>query len=261
MQTIKQYLNFSDFQIHLRRSGNLGFPIVLLHQTPLSSKMYERTLPYLGKQMQAFAFDTPGYGHSSPLNNDISLDNYAYRISLAIEKIGLEKFAIAGFATGSALAVVLAQNLGDKVSHLILSGTPLLSEKEINFYKKNLPEFNISKDGSHLLDIWNNRINSYGAEGGLEQIQMVLEESLCASGKINYALEAVIKDNIQERLKLINQKVLFLTLENDKLRSSNKKALSIVQNAQEIEIYDSFPQYCWTKPKAYAKIAFNFVLD
>ena len=73
MKIIKQYLTFSDYQIHLRRSGDYGFPLILLHQTPLSSRMYELTLPYLGERMQAIAFDTPGYGHSSPLNNKISL--------------------------------------------------------------------------------------------------------------------------------------------------------------------------------------------
>ena len=261
MKNLNQYITFSDFQIHLRRSGDSGFPIILLHQTPLSSKMYERTLPHLGKRMQAYAFDTPGYGLSSPLKNNISLNNYADTISLAIEKLELKKFALAGFATGSALAIALAQNLGDKVTHLILSGTPLLSEEEIIFYKKNLPELNIKNDGSHLVSIWNNRINSYGSEGGLEQIQMVLEESLSATGKIHYGLQAVINDNIEEKLKLIKQKVLFLTLVNDKLASSNKKAFSIVSHAEEIIIYDSFPQYCWTNPKSYANIIFDFVLD
>ena len=261
MKNIKQYITFSDFQIHLRRSGNSGFPIVLLHQTPLSSKMYDKTLPHLGERMQAFAFDTPGYGLSSPLGNIINLKNYADRISLAIERIGLKKFALAGFATGSALAITLAQDFGDRVTHLILSGTPILSEKEINFYSNNLPEFNIKHDGSHLVSIWKNRINSYGDEGGLEQIQMVLEESLSATGKISAGLQAVINDNIEERLKLIKQKVLFITLEKDKLASSNKKAFSLVNHAQEIVIYDSFPQYCWTHPKSYASIIFDFVLN
>ena len=90
---------------------------------------------------------------------------------------------------------------------------------------------------------------------------MVLEESLSATGKISAGLQAVINDNIEERLKLIKQKVLFITLEKDKLASSNKKAFSLVNHAQEIVIYDSFPQYCWTHPKSYASIIFDFVLN
>ena len=262
METTNQYLTFSEFQLHLRRSGSEGFPIVLLHQTPLSSRMFERVLPYLGQRMQAFAFDTPGYGNSSPLDkNNVNLQSYAHRISLAIEKLGLNQIAIAGFATGSALAITIAQNLGDKVTHLILSGTPLLSEEEIKYFSDNLPEKKIKKDGSHLGAMWNNRINSYGAEGGLDQIQMVIETSLTATGKMRYGLEAVIKDNIEEKLKLLKQKVLFLTLENDKLVSSNKKAALIVKHAREIIVSDSYPQLCWTNPELYADIIFDFVLD
>lgn len=261
MKIIKQYLTFSDYQIHLRRSGDFGSPLILLHQTPLSSRMYELTLPYLGERMQAVAFDTPGYGNSSPLSNKISLNNYAKRITSAIKKLGFDKFALAGFATGSALAIMLANNLGNKVTHLILSGTPILSDTEIDFYSKNLPDINPRLDGSHLNEIWKNRINSYGSEGGIDQIQMVLEESLSATGKIHSGLEAVLKIDIKEKLKLINQKVLFLTLENDKLATSNRRAASFVKHADELIIPDSLPQYCWTNPESYAKVIFNFVLD
>ena len=261
MEIISQYLTINKFQLHLRRSGRLGFPIVLLHQTPLSSKMFERTLPYIGKRMQAVAFDTPGYGYSSPLEERVSLENYSHRISLGIDKLGFDKLAIAGFATGSALAIAIAQKLGDRVTHLVLSGTPLLSESEIKFYSKNLPEKKIKLDGSHLVDVWNNRINFYGIEGGLDQIQMAIEASLSASGKLHYGLEAVVKDNIEERLKSLSQQVLFLTLDNDKLASSNKVAASIVKHAQEIVVNDSYPQLCWTNPESYAKIIFKFVLD
>ncbi|PPR78667.1 MAG: Haloalkane dehalogenase [Alphaproteobacteria bacterium MarineAlpha2_Bin1] len=260
MKIIKQYLTFSEYQIHLRKSGDSGFPLILLHQTPLSSRMFELTLPYIGKQMQAIAFDTPGYGQSSPLNNKISLNNYANRINYAIDSLGFNKFALASFATGSALAIKLANKLGNRVTHLILSGTPVLTKSEIDFYSKNLPCIKPRLDGSHLNHIWKNRINSYGSEGGIDQLQMVLEESLSATGKIQSGLEAVLNADIKEELKLLNQKVLFLTLENDKLAISNRKAASFVKHSEELIIPDSLPQYCWTNPERYAQVIFDFVL-
>ena len=118
----------------------------------------------------------------------------------------------------------------------------------------------IKNDGSHFLSLWDSRVKSYGLEGGLDQIQMATETACLASDKLNSGLMAVLSDNVESRLKKIDQPKLFITLSNDKLARANMKAASIATNSTQIIIDNSTPQYCWTEPELYAQLIFKFVL-
>ena len=62
----KAYADLPWGQLHFRTvAGTAGqAPMVLLHQTPLSSRNYEKLLPLITKKCSAYALDTPGYGES-----------------------------------------------------------------------------------------------------------------------------------------------------------------------------------------------------
>ena len=42
--------------------------LVMLHQSPLSSRNYQAALPYLADHFRVVALDTPGFGQSTPPN-------------------------------------------------------------------------------------------------------------------------------------------------------------------------------------------------
>ena len=58
--------------------------VVLFHESPLSSWIFERALPLLGQKLRAFAFDTPGYGHSEPPEYPLEIEAYAERLLAAV---------------------------------------------------------------------------------------------------------------------------------------------------------------------------------
>ena len=64
-QVRKGYADTLLGQIHYREAGS-GLPVVFLHESPLSSLMFEPALPLLGQLVHAVAMDTPGYGSSDP---------------------------------------------------------------------------------------------------------------------------------------------------------------------------------------------------
>src|SRR5579862_5428395 len=63
----RHYVAVGDRDVHYRRAG-AGPPVVLLHESPLSSLVYQGHVERLAAAgFSAIALDTPGYGNSDPL--------------------------------------------------------------------------------------------------------------------------------------------------------------------------------------------------
>ena len=115
-------------QVHYRAAGTAeggARPAALLfHESPQSSAIFERALPLLGERIAAYALDTPGYGYSDPPPGPRSLPEYAAAMLEAASSLGLDRFAAVGVHTGTGIALQMAVQAPERVSHLVISGTP-----------------------------------------------------------------------------------------------------------------------------------------
>lgn len=82
-------------QVHYREAG-AGPPVVLLHESPISGRIFDAVLPVLGRRVRAIAPDTPGYGASDPPPELVPIAGYAERLALFMEALGLERVALVG---------------------------------------------------------------------------------------------------------------------------------------------------------------------
>ncbi|NQV79952.1 MAG: alpha/beta fold hydrolase [Alphaproteobacteria bacterium] len=257
--TRSAYADLGDAQVHYRYAGAAGPAVVCFHQTPLSSRMYERALPHLGRDLRAFAFDTPGYGGSTSLTGEPTVAGFARQMVEAIDAIGLARVAVCGFATGSAVAVEVARQIGDRATHLILSGTPVLSEARMKMFADRLGEPHLSDDGDHLQQVWDSRVENFGRGGDLEQVQMAVSETLRVYDRYHWGLLAVSRYDLRAALRGLKLPALFITAEHDKLAAENREAAQLVSGAREIVLAGAQPQVCWTDPKRYAEEVIRFV--
>lgn len=123
---MRGYVSSAEGQIHYRRKGE-GKPVVLLHQVPSSSWMWEALLePLATRGYAAVAFDLPGYGLSDPPPRAPDLAYYARRIVEAASALGFERFGIVGHHTGGSVALQAAIDHPDSVSALVVYGLALL---------------------------------------------------------------------------------------------------------------------------------------
>ncbi len=118
-------------QLHYRAAGTEGEggaaqrpAALLLHESPQSSAIFERALPLLGERIAAYAFDTPGYGYSDPPPGPTSIPEYAAALLEAADALGLDRFAAVGVHTGAGIALQIAVQAPERVSHVVISGTP-----------------------------------------------------------------------------------------------------------------------------------------
>jgi len=156
---IRGYMDMPWGQLHYRTVA--GAPadaplMVLLHQSPLSSRNYERLLPLLAGHCRPFAIDTPGYGASSPAPESWAVRDYAGIVWQMADTLGAASAIVFGRATGAVFALEAALLQPRRTRTLILHGMPVYTDAErADRMAHFAPPFALDADGSHLQGIWN----------------------------------------------------------------------------------------------------------
>jgi pimeloyl-ACP methyl ester carboxylesterase len=146
---------FGRRQVHYRRAGQ-GPAVLLLHQSPQSSRELEPVMTEWGEWCTAIAPDTPGYGLSDPLGVDeASLDDFAAAIVEFLDAIGVGRAAVYGFHTGGMIGVALGHRYPDRITAVGCNGLLVMDEAERGPILANyLPPIEPRWDGGHLAWSW-----------------------------------------------------------------------------------------------------------
>lgn len=213
----KSYCDLSYGQVHYRSAGSPDLPVLLmLHQSPSSSVMFENLMLELHGSFCMQAPDTPGFGMSDPMPGAISTKNYAVVINEFLELQNSQPALVFGHHTGAAIAVQLAHDFPDKVRALALSGPTLLNDA----LKAALPEkakaFVAQEDGSHLLGMWQRmRAKEPAAPLALSLRETLL--GLAVGEAYPDAYNAVIEQDFESQLCALDAPVLVFAGDGDPL--------------------------------------------
>jgi pimeloyl-ACP methyl ester carboxylesterase len=245
-------------QVHYRREGDGGKTIVLLHESPLSSKVYEPVLPLLGGRHTAIAFDTPGYGMSDGPRGPAEIPDYAATLLEAIDALGIREFVPVGVHTGASLAVQLAIQASDRVSHVVLSGVPVWPPDERAWYLENwAPDVEVAGDGSHFRWAWERYERIW--KGPAQMCHLGAAHLLANLDRYNVGYRAAFRYDPEPDLPSIRCPVLLLTAENDLLIESDRKAVGIFPDAR-LEVVEGLPgQLPMRVPEIFARKIEEFV--
>ena len=99
------YIDINNGQIHYSHIGEGDIALFLFHESPQSAKVYANVMPYLSDDFSVYAFDTPGYGNSTPPNKPLKIEEYASILVEGIDKLDVKKYATGGCHTGASLAL------------------------------------------------------------------------------------------------------------------------------------------------------------
>ncbi|MBD2842623.1 alpha/beta fold hydrolase [Erythrobacter rubeus] len=157
MEMRKGYADSSGGQIHFRHVAGEGMPVIFLHQTASSGKMWEKVMGHLAGKGPLYALDTPGFGGSfdPPHDDKPSMPDYARWLREAIEDLGISKCAMVGHHTGACIAIDMVDGDPDLVEKLALIGpVPLTAEERLEFSKHFGTPFTPTESGAYLMDNW-----------------------------------------------------------------------------------------------------------
>jgi pimeloyl-ACP methyl ester carboxylesterase len=156
----KGYVQTPMGQLHYRDIGprDYKYPIVLLHQSPMSMIQWAGVQNALDKMgIRTITVDTPGYGLSDPPPKQPSIQDFADNIVPLLDHLNLDRVVIGGHHTGAHIAVSFAANHGDRVVGLVLHGAAQMTAEEASAYLSNpnrKPRTPLP-NGSHLTRAFN----------------------------------------------------------------------------------------------------------
>lgn len=155
MTITRHFLDVGARRVHYRKSGN-GPPLLLVHQSPRSSAEYEPLMSRWGEHFTCVAPDTPGFGQSSPLSGETTIDDFAEATVAFMDAAGLGKVAAYGFHSGGIILVNALKRHAERFSALAIGGYALWTEEEQQIFDESyLPPFRPSEYGEHLTWLWN----------------------------------------------------------------------------------------------------------
>lgn len=142
-------------QVHYRRTGR-GPVLILLHQSPLSSRDLIATMRRWQRHFTCIAPDTPGYGLSDPLGvTHAEMRDFAEAAVEFLDSISVAKAAFYGFHTGAMLAAAIAARYPERVHAIVANGYVIpTTEERAELVAQYLPPFVPSWDGAHLAWLW-----------------------------------------------------------------------------------------------------------
>lgn len=236
MNVTRGYATVSFGQVHYRFVGSPGKPVlVLLHQTPSTSAMYEDLMKSLESEFRLFAPDTPGMGMSDALCGDMTVEALAGGLLEFLDEVGIERCYLFGHHTGAAIAAELAATHPGRIDAVALSGPTLLSDG----LKKALPSmataFPIVEDGSHLTNMWA-RIRDKDRSAPLS---IALRETLSGvqlGDDYPATYDAVIDHDIAAALKSLSCPALVFAGTNDVLHGQLDAVSRLLQQVEKREI-------------------------
>jgi len=215
----KEYVDGPEGQIHVRRAGVPGSgrrPLLCLHLTPGSGRMYEELLAEMSTDRFALAPDTPGFGASDPPAEPPTIGSFARSMLAVLDHYGLAEVDVLGYHTGSKIAVELALSAPERVHSLVLVSAPNYTDEELARQAAALAvPREIQPDGAHLVAQFAELVRWCPPGTPLELIQREFGEQQRAGARAHWGYLAAFAYQHRDHLPRVQQPVLLLCPEDD----------------------------------------------
>jgi len=105
-------------------------PIVLLHGSPGSSRVFDQLVPYLSGR-RGIAPDLPGFGVSNAWVPDYSFHAHARYVADLLERLHIKRVHVLGFSMGGGVALSLVDRAPSRIASLTLVSAIGVQEMEL----------------------------------------------------------------------------------------------------------------------------------
>lgn len=225
-------------QVHMRRAAPTGkkagdTTLVLLHESPLSSRVWDEMLPFSGMHREVIATDTPGYGLSDPPGESgHEIPEYAAAILGALTNAGVGNMVVAGVHTGASIAIEIAQQ-SDQVKGVVLSGVALMTPEQRADYLANwTPPIELTSDGAQFEWALERYHRIWGADTPAWMLNTAIGDVLSISDRYHWGYQAAFRYDSEPALRELNQPTLLLDAEFDLLADNDPLVQAMVRDCR-----------------------------
>jgi haloalkane dehalogenase len=252
------YVDLDHGQIHGRLAPAPGKPwIVLLHQSPSSSAMFEALIPFLSPYFSVLAPDNPGFGHSDPLET-VSVAALGRCVSEVMKALDIGQAFIFGHHTGAAIAAYLGAHAPDLCKGIAMCGPPALDQAQRAMLPAMAPIVDVEASGAHLMAMWAKlRVKETAAPPALSTRELTLAFSAQSTKQ---AYQCVADFDFLAALPRIKCQLLLFAGERDSLVDYLPAAAQAVPHVTVMRIDDAGGYICDLRPQLVADLLVDFFL-
>ncbi|MET0239985.1 MAG: alpha/beta fold hydrolase [Sphingobium sp.] len=153
----RRFVTVDGRALHYRVTGS-GPAVVMLHDSPRSSRLHLDTMRRLSHRFCVYALDTPGYGNSDPLDlASPAIADFGAALGRALDALGLRTVPLYATHTSAKIALEHAVNSepGKRPSRLILDGLSIpAGPPDPPFIDAYMRPFVIEGSGGYLAAEW-----------------------------------------------------------------------------------------------------------
>jgi pimeloyl-ACP methyl ester carboxylesterase len=207
-------------------------PLVCLHMSPSSGRIYDTLLREMGLDRIAIAPDTPGFGESDPPDNPPEIADFARANFSLLDQLGItEPVDVMGYHTGSLTAMEMARQQPERIRRLVLVSAAMFTEKEFAEMKVEFAPQPLHQDGQHLVDLWQELRLWRDPAQSLEATQWNFAEQLRGGQTAWWGHRAAFNYPREDVLPKLSLPILILNPEDD-LYEYTKRAAPLLQNGR-----------------------------
>ncbi|MEH6580327.1 MAG: alpha/beta hydrolase [Halioglobus sp.] len=231
----RNYVTVISERIHYREIGDKSLPtLLLLHQSPSSSAMYEELMLALAGSFHILAPDTPGFGASDALPGDmdaLSIADYADAMHGFLTALGVKQCHVFGHHTGAGIAVQFEHDYPGTALAMALSGPPLLSESQKHSLPGLASPIEVAADGSHLLQMWQ-RISAKDPQAPLALLQREVLSAFTCGESYQASYRAITEQPFADQLPGLGCPVMVYAGDCDPLYLSVEPTVALLQHGE-----------------------------
>ena len=259
MNVRRAYASVSFGQVHYRYGGDTSQPVmVLLHQTPSDSAMYEALMADLGDDVHALAPDTPGMGLSDAVTGELTIPALADALVEFLDAINIDRAVVFGHHTGAAIAAEIAARQPTRVRALVLSGPTLLDATQKSSLAGTADEIRRELREPNAAALWQRlRAKDPAASDAIVRREMANAFRIGSAYADSY--DAVIAHDMAAALDAVECPALAVAGSEDPLIDSLDATLRRVQNGRRAEIPGARSFVCETHCSAVTTLLRDFL--
>jgi pimeloyl-ACP methyl ester carboxylesterase len=239
----REYARSRFGQLHYRVAKPAGSapsrPLLCLHSSPFSGRIFDRLLPAIGADRVAIAPDTPGLGDSDPPPAQPSIADYAACIGDLIDSLQLHEFDVFGSRTGALIAAELAIQRPRQVRRVVMVSAPILTDAERAELRAQFAPVTLRRSDPGFAEAWTRYVSEawfrYVGQSmpgwSLDDLAEQFPDTLRRPDISWWGRYAALAYPLAERLPALRQPTLVLNPEDD-LHQATARAQPLLKNGR-----------------------------
>lgn len=235
-------------------------PIVLLHMSPNSSRVFDALVPVLARTRPVLAVDTPGFGESEAPSAPVGIEQFAAAMLDLLNGLALAEVDVLGYHTGSMTAIEMALQAPTRIKHVVQVSSPVYTPDEQAAARAHYQPRKLELDGSHLVNAWRSLQTYYGDDVPQAVMGRNFTSGLRGGPMAHWGHQAAFGYPLADKLPQVQQPVLIINPEDD-LVEETRRAPALLKNGRLLDLRGRAHGFMDQMTEEFATILAEFLND